>query len=239
MRRWILFVSPLIALSSVQAQERPAFPVAAVLRSAEAPESPIAPYALPDATSRATKSKALGVLYSALLPGMGELYADAYETGRYFTIAEAALWLGYAGMSLYGTAQKNDAHTFAAAHAGADPAGKDDQYFTNVANFTNTEQYNDKKARDGNYTSIYSGSTYQWQWDTEDNRVAYRSMNLSATALIDNTKYVAAAIVLNHLASAIDAVLQVNRYNRSLTIGAAPAFDRGAMATRLSLRVAF
>jgi hypothetical protein len=34
------------------------------------------------------KSPALAILYSILLPGMGELYAGDYSSGKYFTIAD-------------------------------------------------------------------------------------------------------------------------------------------------------
>ena len=33
------------------------------------------------------KNLGLAILYSLLLPGMGELYTDAYSSGKYFTIA--------------------------------------------------------------------------------------------------------------------------------------------------------
>ena len=47
------------------------------------------------------KSVGLGIIYSLLLPGMGELYADAYNTGKYFTIADGVLWGTLIGMSAY------------------------------------------------------------------------------------------------------------------------------------------
>jgi hypothetical protein len=236
-----VFLGCVIVLASVaRGEDRPVMPLGAVLGMNEMrPDAGMISLSLPDGSKGAPKSKALAVLYSAVLPGMGELYGSAYETGKYFTVAEVVLWLGYAGMSMYGSAQSTDAHTFAGVHAGANTGGKDDQFFTNVANFTNTEQYNDKKVRDGNFSSVYSGSGFQWTWDTEENRVKYRSMNLSANALLDNIKYVGAAIVLNHLASAVDAVLQVNRYNHALSVSASPALDRGAFTTRVHLAISF
>src|ERR1035437_7779381 len=45
------------------------------------------------------KSKAWAGFFSAVLPGMGELYAGRYETGKFFTAGELLLWLGYAGMT--------------------------------------------------------------------------------------------------------------------------------------------
>jgi hypothetical protein len=55
--------------------------------------------ALEDAGER---SVTLAVLYSLLLPGMGELYAGNFSSGKYYLIADAGLWLGYGGFQYYG-----------------------------------------------------------------------------------------------------------------------------------------
>src|ERR1039457_6180733 len=47
------------------------------------------------------KSVFLAITYSILLPGMGELYAGNYASGKYFTIAEAVFWGTYIGMNQY------------------------------------------------------------------------------------------------------------------------------------------
>ncbi|MEJ2103128.1 MAG: hypothetical protein P8X47_00970 [Ignavibacteriaceae bacterium] len=47
------------------------------------------------------KSVGLGIIYSLLLPGMGELYAGDYNTGKYFTIADGVLWGTFIGMNVY------------------------------------------------------------------------------------------------------------------------------------------
>lgn len=194
--------------------------------------------AFPDtSTARPRKSRVLGALYSAAVPGMGELYAGDYSTGRWFTTGEVLLWLGYAAMTMYGNSITTDASTYATDHAGAQTSGKDDQYLTNVGNFSNTGLYNDKKARDGDYRLIYTTSTYNWQWDTDDNRVYFRSMHLRANNILDNTKYLAAAIVVNHIASAVDAVLLINRINKGVHIGAAPTIENGQWGTKVSVSV--
>ncbi len=185
------------------------------------------------------KSRALGLIYSALLPGMGELYANDYDAGRYFTVSEAILWLGYAGMTIFGNSLTNDAKTYATVHSGANTGGKSDQFLTDVGNFTNTEQYNEKKAGDGTYSLIYSTSDYNWQWDTDANRTTFRSMHLRANTLLDNTKYVLAAVVVNHAASMVDAILAVNRYNGSLKVGVAPIQELGSLGTAVYLQYTF
>src|SRR5437868_5743769 len=70
------------------------------------------------------KSPALAALYSLLLPGMGELYVGDYGSGKYFTIAEGALWTGWGGMQWYGNWKQNDSRQFAAQHAQISLDGK-------------------------------------------------------------------------------------------------------------------
>ena len=59
------------------------------------------------------KNTGLAIVYSLLLPGMGELYAESYESGKYFTIAEGALWGTYIGINTYGNWQKDRYKSFA------------------------------------------------------------------------------------------------------------------------------
>ena len=40
------------------------------------------------------KSPMLAIVYSLLLPGMGELYGGDYSLGKYLTIADAVFWGG-------------------------------------------------------------------------------------------------------------------------------------------------
>lgn len=161
------------------------------------------------------KSPAVAVLYSLLLPGMGELYADGFQEGRYSLIAESGLWLTYFSFHQYGTWIQNDARYFASAHAGAQINGKDDQYFVNLGNFVDTYDYNDKKLRDREIDRVYDvNAGYYWKWDTEENRKDYRSMRVSSERVFNNSRFVIATIVVNRVISAINAARLVRLYNQ-------------------------
>ena len=68
-------------------------------------------------TSHLKKSTGLAILYSLLLPGMGELYAGNYSSGKYFTIAEGALWATFIGMNIYAGNQKDNYQAYATVNA--------------------------------------------------------------------------------------------------------------------------
>ncbi len=165
----------------------------------------------------ARKSVGLAAIYSLLLPGMGELYADDFTSGKYFLIAEGTLWLTYAVFDMYGSALRDDARVFAVANAGVDPAGKDDQFYVNIGNFLNTAAYNDKKLRDREPDLLYLPNTgYEWQWNSEEARALYRDQRISGENVFNNRKFVVAAVIVNHVLSAINAGRSALRYNAQL-----------------------
>lgn len=162
------------------------------------------------------KNQALAVVYSLLLPGMGELYADRFDNGRYSLVAEAALWLTFTSFQQYGNWLQGDARSFASAHAGAVPSGKDDQFYVNLGNFSNVYDYNDKKLRDRNISEVYDPSQgYFWNWDSDVSRQRFRSLRISSDKVFNNSRFVIGAIVVNHVLSALNAARLVRHYNKN------------------------
>lgn len=151
------------------------------------------------------KNVGLAVLYSLLLPGMGELYAGRYDVGKYFTIGEGALWLAFTSLELYGISLQNDARSFATIHAGVNPAGKDRQYFIDIGNYSGIQVYTETILRNRELDRLYDPSTHSWQWDTEANRLIYRELRISHDRVFNNNQFVIAAIIVNHVISAINA----------------------------------
>jgi hypothetical protein len=165
------------------------------------------------------KSVFLAVVASLLVPGMGELYAGSFETGKYHLIAESGLWLTYSGFRMHSNWLLQDAQTFAKNHAGADFSNKDDQYSVNIGNFNTTEEYNDTKGRNREYSLIYlpAQTEYQWNWDTDANRLKFKDMRIHSSEVKNNSKFIIGAIVVNHILSAFSAGKKTAAYNKSLT----------------------
>ena len=159
------------------------------------------------------KNTGLAIVYSLLLPGMGELYAESYESGKYFTIAEGALWGAYIGINTYGNWQKDRYKSFAVANGNVDPQGKDDEYFATISEYLNIEQYNNEKALERNFTEMLDENKYFWKWTSED-RKAYRSMWVSSEQSFNNLRFVVGALIINRIASAINAVRLVSAFNK-------------------------
>jgi hypothetical protein len=168
---------------------------------------------------RSKKSPGLAFIYSLLIPGMGHVYADKFETGKYFLISEAAIWITYIGFSLHGNWLLDDAYSFAQTHAGITIDGKerDEKFFTDIANYNNVYEYNDEKLRFGDYEKLYDPAAgYGFYWDSQANRERYQEDKFAGDRTLNDRLFVIGAAVINHIVSAISSVFAANSYNNEL-----------------------
>lgn len=160
------------------------------------------------------KSPATAVLYSLLIPGLGEWYVDRFDQGKYSLIAEGSLWLTYYSFQRYGQWIQDDARNFAMTHSGALISGKNDQFFVDVGNFNDTYEYNEKKLIDRTPERLYDvNNGYYWKWDSESKRREFRGMRVSSEKIFNNSKFVIGAVIVNHIISAINAARLARQYN--------------------------
>ena len=165
------------------------------------------------------KSVAQAAVYSLLLPGMGELYVGNYGMGKYFTIAEGALWISLYGVDRYAHWLQDDAYQYAGQHASLQPGSKSDQFYVDIGNDSDVYAFNRRILQSRQLYSVYSeaaNSPTYWKWDTDANRASYRDMRVSSSQMFDNTHFVVAVIVLNHALSAINAARLAVSHNKSL-----------------------
>ncbi len=162
------------------------------------------------------KKPMLAILYSLLLPGMGELYAESFDKGKYFTIADAVLWGTVAGFNIYGNYQKDNYIAFAESYAGIDPDNKNDKFFADIGYYNDINQYNKAKELDRQFKETYDPKTYYWQWDSDARRKEFRNIWLSSENAYNNIRFAVGALILNRIISAINAVRLVSAYNKNL-----------------------
>lgn len=162
------------------------------------------------------KSVLLAAGLSLILPGMGELYADNFGTGKYFLIADGVLWLTYAGLSVSSTWVQGDADLYVTQHAGAALSGKGEQFRVDVGNYMTVYEYNEAKLRAREYANVYDPVQFYWSWDSDPNRNAYRDLRISSDRLERNATFVLGALVVNRLISAFVAGRSAASYNKGL-----------------------
>jgi hypothetical protein len=189
------------------------------------------------------KSVGLGIIYSLLLPGMGELYADSYSSGKYFTIADGVLWGTLIGMSAYSNWQEDNYKAYAASTGGViNDSNKDEDFYANIGDYTSVYTYNDQKALERNFDEMYDEEAYFWKWNSTDERRAYRDMWNSSETATNNIRFVVGGLILNRIVSAINAARLVSSYNNRLEEEVSWNFSVGFMSqpnlpTSLSLNI--
>ena len=180
--------------------------------------------------SNEKKSVGLGIVYSLLLPGMGELYADSYGSGKYFTIADGVLWGTLIGMSAYSNIQEDNYKSYAATRAGVIHENKDEDYYANIGDYTSVYSYNDQKALERNFDEMYDEESNFWKWNSTDERRTYRDMWNSSETASNNIRFVVGGLILNRIVSAINAARLVSSYNRSIEEEVSWNFSVGFMS---------
>jgi hypothetical protein len=179
------------------------------------------------------RSKAKAFLLSVLLPGLGESYAGSKKMAAVFIGTECALWAGYAGFRAYGNWKEDDYRLYAAAHAGVNPAGKGLSYFADIENYGNIVEYNDAKLQQRRIDKLYpEHQGFDWKWDSEVSRRHFERMRVKRDQAFRNSMFVIGGIMINHLASGIDAIRIVRQKSNSegkVRIGLAGLPEGGGM----------
>ena len=79
------------------------------------------------------------------------------------------------------------------------------------------DDYNQKKLRDRQPEKLYDATAgYAWSWSADIDRMAYRDQRLASENMYNNKKFVVAALVVNRVASAINAARAAVSHNNAL-----------------------
>ncbi len=162
------------------------------------------------------KNTGVAVLLSLVLPGMGELYAGSFESGKYFTISDAVLWGGVIGLNAYGNWKRDNYKSFAQTYGGVNPDLKDEDFFANIGDYNSIEDYNREMDLQRELSKVYNIQKNYWNWGTDSRRKEYRDMWRSSEQAFNNIRFVVGALILNRLVSVINAVRLVSLHNKKV-----------------------
>lgn len=173
------------------------------------------------------KSYGLSILYSALLPGMGELYAGDYSSGKYYTIADGLLIGAAIGFDLYSTHQINLYKSYGRDQGAFKYNQENDEFFTNAGLYLNADDYNNAMLLRGETNSLIDKNKYDWSWSDSQARSKYRELWKKAENAKNNIRFVVGAMFVNRVISAINAVRVAKNYNKGvqLSVYASPTFS--------------
>ncbi len=143
---------------------------------------------------------------SLLVPGAGQLYLGNKTRATFFFAAEGAIWASYSGFTIYGNWQKEEYHSFAAIHSGANPDGKNDSFFEDLLDFDSRDQYNywmHLIYRD-QIPPYPTTEEYFWDWENDASRDEYSDMRTSSEKAYRSAKTVLGVALINRVISVVD-----------------------------------
>lgn len=169
----------------------------------------------PDSAGR--KSIGRAILYSALLPGLGEYYAGNKVKAKFFFAAEALSWIGFISFKTYSKWKEDDVVRFASERAGADLSDKDDWFLDMVGFYDDIDQYNSiGRVWDPERPYLDGSPENHWRWQSYKDRESYRELKNGSREASRRADFVIGAAIVNRIISVIDAARDAKKSQRRL-----------------------
>ncbi len=189
-----------------------------------------------------TKSVKKAMLYSAILPGAGQIYTQNYTKAGVFLGSEAAIWFGKTRFENERDWAEDSYKKFAHEIAGVNNNTSPDMYNL-IQDYVSSEEYNLKVelfARNyyliiNNNPELYQEylTRYQipadqsWDWKSESNRAKYNNIRQRRQKYEIYSNFAFSALILNRVISAIDAARMSKSYNKHRVYASPHADGRG------------
>ncbi len=145
------------------------------------------------------------MLLSVLFPGAGQYYADSKFKGQVFMGVEAAIWTGFIAYRVYGGWKEGDYKNLAAAHAGVNNEGKDDEFYDWVGFYDSREEFNQfSRLYYPDRAYLPDNEDYDWQWDSDENRIQFKETKDASKMAFRNSTFMIGLAIANRIIAGID-----------------------------------
>ncbi len=158
------------------------------------------------------------LLFSFLVPGLGQYVQGSRKSAAAFFAAEVAFWVAAGSFHAAGQWKEDDYRLYARVHAGIDPAGKDKDFYVNIGNYNSLNDYNQAKLRARNLRDYYRDKqAYAWQWDSPENRQFYEQLRVTSDRYYNRAELMLGGVLANHLISGLHALWVSRRRENQIT----------------------
>ncbi len=196
---------------------------------------------------RSIKSPRLAMLASAALPGIGQQYLGKNKSALVFFGIEVLSVFGAVFLEKYSRQLEDDAHGYAALHAGVDVRGKDERFWTAVGRYTDMHAYNSDNWSNRENGYVYSSESMNWKWENDelsdeqykkrynDFRDASRKIHTAASIFIG-------AMIINRVVSIVDIRASTRykaRQKENLSFRVTPSFSSDFSAAGINISTGF
>lgn len=141
---------------------------------------------------------------SMILPGWGHRYSDRPGRGSLYTSIDALLWTGFFWSQQSWKMGENTYTAYADQHASIS-SGRDHDFYVDIGNYDNRDEFNMARRQQRDYVNQYTGSDTWWEWDSSENRLTFKDLRIVADRHKNRMYYLAGGLLLNRILSAIDA----------------------------------
>jgi len=158
------------------------------------------------------------VLYSLLLPGLGDYKLGNRGRAIVFFGIEAAIWTTFVVSRIEGAQREEDYEQWAVNFAGVTRTGHSDDYYALIRDYDSSEEYASDIKLDGRIEGFpHAGYAYleqyfienrvadyePWLWQSLDKKIEYQVLRSSSKTAYQRAKFCLAAAAANRLVSAI------------------------------------
>ena len=163
-------------------------------------------------------SMSRAILYSLLLPGLGDWYAGKKDRAKAFFIVDATLWTAFIVFQVQGHRREDGYQEFAQTFAGITGTDHSDDFYSVLGQYGSSGSYEadfKKESRlelwpsvsyddlESYYVENRVEDFEEWAWQTFDSRVDYRSMRSSSKVAYRRSGYVIAVAALNRVVASV------------------------------------
>ncbi|HEY3294338.1 MAG TPA: hypothetical protein VGL38_02770 [bacterium] len=156
------------------------------------------------AAEKPQSSNKAAFLKSFVIPGWGQYSLGRKNAALTFFGAELMLVGGMFTLNAYGRSTRADYQALAAAYAGVKGSHSHD-FYVDVGNWTNTDQFNQRRLQQRQFDALYTDPADQWAWDSDAHRSLMETNRIRSDRAFNSVLYLVGGLVLNHIASAIHA----------------------------------
>lgn len=170
------------------------------------------------ATGGAPLSPSKAVLYSLLLPGLGDWKMGNRNRAATFFAVEGVIWASFVAFEVQGHNLEDDYQNLAVQFAGVTSTGHSDEFYATIRDYDTAEEYEAVVKTDGRFTPPYDiGSEamdqyfidnrvadYEpWLWESTDRRIQYSEVRSASKTAYRRADYMIAAAAANRVVSAV------------------------------------
>ena len=182
------------------------------------------------AEAKAPSNSRVAMLYSLLLPGLGEYALGHHDRAKVFFVAEGAIWTSYAVFQVQGSHRKDLYQEFARVNAGV-AKRDDDEFYRIIGNYVSSDgafsaneqirrearaNYPDNRAQQEEYYQehAYTGDD-TWTWQSQASLDTYQDMRDASLSAYHKSNFSLGLAIANRLISVVDTGILAAKKSRA------------------------